>query len=50
MHGAQEVAGCLVVARGDGSILFEPGEEVLDQMPSLIEMAVVVSRHLRGAA
>lgn len=41
MNSAQEVACGFVVARGDGAVLLEPGEEVLDQMASLVQMAVV---------
>ena len=31
MDGAQEIAGCLVIARGDGPVLLEFGEEAVSQ-------------------
>lgn len=43
MNGGEEVAGGFVVARGDGAELFEPAEEVLDEMAGLVEVLVVVS-------
>lgn len=42
VDGTQKVADRFVVARGNGPVLLELGEEVLDQMPGLIEMLVVV--------
>ena len=50
MDGTEEVASRLVVASGDGAVLLEPGEEVLDEVASLVEMAVVVARLLARAA
>ena len=46
MDGSEEVARGFVVARGDGSILFQLGEEVLNQVPSFVEMAVEVAWYL----
>jgi len=46
LNGGEEVAPGLVVAGGDGTELLVLGEEVLNQMPSLEEMAVVVSADL----
>jgi hypothetical protein len=43
VDGGEEVSLGLVVARRDGTELFEPGEEVLDQMACLEEIAVIVS-------
>jgi hypothetical protein len=40
MHGGEEVSGGLVVTGGDRSVLLEFGEEVLDQMPRGVEMAI----------
>ena len=47
MDAGEEVAGELVVARGDGAELLELAEEVLDQMARLVELLVVRPR--RGA-
>ena len=44
MNGAQEVASRFVVARGDGSVLLEAGEEVLDQMARLVQRPVMIAR------
>lgn len=44
MDGAQKVASSLVVACGNGSVLFQTCEEVLDQMLSLVEVAVIFAR------
>jgi hypothetical protein len=41
MDCAEEVHGALVIARGDGPELLELDEEVLDQMPRLVEVLVV---------
>ena len=43
MDGGEEVAGGFVVTRGDGTKLFEPAEEVLDEMASLVEVPVIVA-------
>src|SRR4051812_4411831 len=40
----EEVAGGLVIARGDGAELLEPGEEILDQMARLVEVAIIGPR------
>ncbi len=44
MDGPQKVASGLVVARGNGPVLLQACEEVLDQMPSLVEVAVIFAR------
>ncbi len=36
MDGAKEVAGCLVIARGNAAVQLESGKEILDQIPSLV--------------
>ena len=43
MDGAEEIAGRFVVACGDGAVLLEAGKEVLDQVPSLVEIAIVTT-------
>lgn len=45
MDGGEEVASGLVVARGDSTKLLELGEEVFDEVPGLIEIAVIVTGH-----
>jgi len=40
MDGAEKVARRLVIARGNGPVLLEPREEVLDQMPRLVQVPV----------
>ena len=45
MNGGQEVAGSLVVARGDGAELLEFGEEILDQVARLEQVSVIVAAH-----
>jgi hypothetical protein len=45
MYSCEKVAGRLVITRGDGSELLEPGEEVLDQMACLEQVLVVVAAH-----
>ena len=49
IDGAEEVAGGLVVAGGDGPVLLEFGEEVLDQVPILVQHPVVVPLHFACA-
>jgi len=44
IDGREEVAGGLVIARCDRAELLEPGEEVLDQMACLVEVAVIGPR------
>ena len=43
LDGGEEVLFGFVVARRDGTKLFEPGEEVLDQVTCFEEIAVIVS-------
>ena len=43
MDGCEEVAFGFVVACGDGSVLFEFGEEVFDEMAGLVEIPVVAA-------
>ena len=50
MNGTQEVASRLVVTRGDGPALLEPGKEVFDQMAGLVKMRVLVPSRLLAAA
>lgn len=40
MDGSGKAARSLVVARGDGAVLFEPREEVFDQVAVLVEVPV----------
>ncbi len=49
MDGAEEVHRPLVVPRGDGSVLLQLGEEVLDQVTCLVEVLVVGARRLAVA-
>ena len=42
----QKVAAGFVVTGGDGSELLEPGEEILDQMTCLEEVAIIVAADL----
>lgn len=44
MNGTEEVASGLVVARGNSPELLEPGEEVLDQVASLVQVPVIFAR------
>ena len=44
VNAGQEASCGLVVAGGDGPKLFELGEEVLDQMPGLVEVFVKGAR------
>ena len=46
VDGGEEVAFGLVVSRGNGTKLLELGEEVLDQMACLVEVAIIVTDHL----
>jgi len=41
MAGGQEVSGCFVVSSGDGVIVLEPGKEVFDPMPGLVQRLIV---------
>jgi hypothetical protein len=43
MYGGEEVASSLIIARGDSTELLESGEEVLDQVARLEQVAVVVA-------
>ena len=49
MDGAEEVHRTLVISGGDGPKLLELGEEVLDQVACLVEIAVVGARRLAVA-
>ena len=46
MNGGEEVSCGLVVAGGDAAELLELGEEVLDQVPCFVEVAIVIPAHL----
>jgi hypothetical protein len=50
MDAGQEASRGLVVARGNGPELLELGEEVLDQVPGLVELFVKGARCLAGLA
>ena len=43
MDGTREVARGFVITRGNGAALLEPGEEVLDQVARLVQMAVIAA-------
>jgi len=43
VDGAEECGGGLVVASGKAAVLLETSEEVLDEVASLVEMAVVAT-------
>jgi len=46
LNGGEEVSPGLVVSGGNGTKLLELGEEVLDQMACLVEVAIIVTDHL----
>lgn len=46
VDSCQEVACGFVVAGCDGSVLLEPDEEILDQMPFFVDMPVKLPRRL----
>ena len=48
MNAGQEASRGLVVAGGNGPELLELGEEVLDQVPGLVEVCVEGTRRLPG--
>src|SRR4051795_11823956 len=50
VNAGQEASCGLVVAGGDGPELLELGEEVLDQVPGLVEVFVKGARCLAGLA
>ena len=50
VNAGQEASCGLVVAGGNGPELLELGEEVLDQMPGLVEVFVKGARYLAGLA
>src|ERR1041384_2778040 len=50
VNAGQEASRGLVVAGGDGPELLELGEEVLDQMPGLVELCVKGARRRPGFA
>ena len=41
MDGTEEVSSRLVIARSNGPVLLEACEEVLDQVPCLVKVAVI---------
>jgi len=43
VDGGEEVARGLVVPRGDGAELFEFGEEILNEVTRLVDIAIVVA-------
>ena len=43
INGSEEVTGRFVVACGNGAILLEFTEEILDQMACLIQLLVVIA-------
>ena len=49
VDGAQEVAGPLVVERGDRRVLLQPGGEALDRVMRLVEVLAVWRGSLRLA-
>src|SRR3954454_18144138 len=50
VNAGQEASCGLVLAGGDGPELLELGEEVLDQMPGLVEVCVEGARCVAGFA
>lgn len=50
VDGGEEVAGGFVVAGGDGAVLLELGEDVLDQVPRLVELLVIEARLLAASS
>jgi hypothetical protein len=52
MNSAQEIAGGLIVAGSDATVLLKSGEEILDQVPGLVQMlvpaALILARTARG--
>ena len=42
----EEVGGAVIVSGSNGAVLFEFGEEILDQVSSLIQVVVVFARFL----
>jgi len=50
VDGSQEIAGGLVVARGDRSELLEFAEEIFDQVARLVELPVEIGQRLDGVA
>src|SRR5215210_9215113 len=50
VNAGQEASGGLVVAGGNGPELLELGEEVLDQIPGLVEVFVKGARRRPGLA
>ena len=50
MNGAQKVARCLVIARGNGPVLLQTGKEVFHQVTLFVQVPVAFTRLLgRGA-
>ena len=50
VNAGQEASCGLVIAGGNGPELLELGEEVLDQMPGLVELFIEGARRLAGFA
>ena len=46
MNGGEEVAGRFIVSRRDGSVLLEPGEEILDEVARFISMRIEITPRL----
>ena len=46
MNGGEEVAGRFIVSRRDGSVLLEPGEEILDEVARCISMRIEITPRL----
>ena len=46
MDSSKEVSRGFVVARGDGAILLEPAEEILDEMARLVSLLVELALDL----
>ena len=45
MNAPKECSGCLVIACGDGPVLLQTCEEVLDQVARLVQMPVIFTLH-----
>ncbi len=44
IHSAKEGFGAFIVSGGDGAVLFEFGEEILDQMSGFVQFFIVCTR------
>ncbi len=49
MDGAEESGGSLIVASGNGPVLLELGEEVLDEVASFVQVRIVFALHLASS-